>query len=60
MVNVRSQILVVVAAVIVSAQHVRLPPLHPSHAAQLGYDGILLRRELTGIYRSTWLLLLLR
>lgn len=41
-VNVRAQILVVAAAVIVSTQHVRLAPLHPSHPTQLGYDGILL------------------
>lgn len=42
-VNVRSQILAVVAAAaVVPTQHVRLPPLHPSHPTQLGYDGILL------------------
>lgn len=45
MVNVRSQLLVVVAAVVViPTQHVRRPPLptvHPCHPAQLGHDGVL-------------------
>lgn len=45
MVNVRSQLLVVVAAVvIIPTQHVRLSPLptvHPRHPTQLGHDGVL-------------------
>lgn len=44
MVNVRSQLLVVVVAVIIPTQHVRLSPLptvHPCHPAQLRHDGVL-------------------
>lgn len=43
-VNVRSQLLVVVAAVIIPTQPVRLSPLptmHPRHPTQLGHDGVL-------------------
>lgn len=63
-VNVRPQLLVVGAvAVVIPTQHVRLPPLsavHPRHPTQLRHDRVLVRAELTRVYRTTCLLLLLR